>query len=261
MENFENKNSELDTELIGRLQKLGKENKYQEYLDLLHKDLERVQIKECGEELLYLPKHLSKNIFIKPYDPEKVREVRDEEEYKSKLFLRKRIIEKLNYAQNNLPVAFYLMIMDALRTEDMVWNLYKYYFDKKRRENPALTDKEIDLWLRNLLAMPDDPVPPGHMTGGAVDVVLVDKQGEKIPMEIDYQIIPKEEQKFTFCPGLPEEIKKNRQILYDALINAGFHNYFREYWHYSYGDPYWAVRRKNKAAIYDIPKKDLFEKL
>lgn len=261
MENFENKNDELDIELIKRLRKLGKENKYQEYLDLLNQNLEKVKIEECNEKLLYLPKHLSKDIFIKPYDPKKVREVRDENEYKSKLFLRKGIIEKLNYAQNQLPLDFHLMIMDPLRTEEMVWNLYKYYFEKKKKENPKMKDEEIDRWLRNLLAMPDDPVPPGHMTGGAVDVILVDNQREKTPMEVDYQIIPKEEQKFTFCPGLPEEIKKNRQILYDTLTNAGFHNYFREYWHYSYGDPYWAVRRKDKIAIYGIPQKELFEKI
>lgn len=31
-------------------------------------------------------------------------------------------------------------------------------------------------------------------------------------------------------------------------------SYSREYWHYSYGDAYWAVRRKNKVAIYGIPQ-------
>lgn len=252
--------NELDTELIEKLQKLGRENKYQEYLDLLNKNLEKVEIKECNEELLYLPKHLSKNIFIKPFDPEKVTEVENEEEYQNKLFLRKTIVEWLNYAQSNLPRGYHLFIIDPLRTESMVWKLYKKYFEKAKKEKPELSDKEIDLWLRILLAMPDDPVPPGHMTGGAVDVVLADDQKELVPMEIDYKIIPKENQKFTFCPGLPEEIIRRRKILYDTLTKIGFHNYSREYWHYSYGEPYWAVRRKNKTAIYGIPPQKLFEK-
>lgn len=258
MEKIPNQN-ELDTELIEQLQKLGEENKYQEYLDLLNKNLEKVEIKECNEELLYLPKHLSKEIFIKPFDPEKIIEVENKEEYRNKLFLRKTIVGWLNHAQTLLPTGYHLFIMDPLRTEKMVWKLYRKYFDKKKKENPELSDKEIDLWLRNLLAMPDDPVPPGHMTGGAVDVLLADNEGKEIPLEIDPKIISKENQKFTFCPDLPKEIKEKRKILYGALTKVGFHNYFREYWHYSYGDPYWAVRRKNKTAIYGIPNKELFE--
>lgn len=252
---------ELDIELIEQLRNLGKKNKFQEYLDLLNKNLEKVKIEECNEQLLYLPRHLSRDIFIKPFDPEKVIEVENEKEYKNKLFLRKTIVEWLNDAQTLLPKGYHLLIMDPLRTEDMVWKLYKKYFEKRKKENPELSDKEIDLWLRNLLAMSDDPVPPGHMTGGAVDVILADDQGKPIPMKIDYKIIPKENQKFTFCPGLPEEIIEKRKILYDTLTKVGFHNYFREYWHYSYGDPYWAVRRKNKIAIYGIPKKRLLEKI
>jgi len=258
---IENSESELNSRLIKKLQKLGEEDKYQEYLNLLNKNLEKVKIEECDEELLYLPKHFSKDIFIKPFNSEKDIEVENEEEYKDKLFLRKTIVEWLNYAQHNLPKDYHLLVMDPLRTEDMVWKLYKKYFDKTKKENPDLSDKEIDLWIRNLLAMPDDIVPPGHMTGGAVDVVLADDHGKPMPMEVDYKIIPKEKQKFTFCLGLPEKIVERRKILYDTLTKIGFHNYFREYWHYSFGDAYWAVRRKNKIAIYGIPPKELFEKI
>jgi D-alanyl-D-alanine dipeptidase len=43
-------------------------------------------------------------------------------------------------------------------------------------------------------------------------------------------------------------------ILYKVMIKAGFSNFFREYWHYSYGDGYWAMKRKKKISIYNIPK-------
>lgn len=259
MENISNQ-EELDSDLIEQLQKLGKENKFQEYLDLLNQNLEKVKIDECNEKLLYLPRHLSGEIFIKSFDPGKIIEVDSEGEYKKKLFLREKVVEKLNNAQSSLPDGLHLLVMDPLRTQEMVWKLYKKYFERGKKEHPEMSDKDADLWLRNLLAMPDDPVPPGHMTGGAVDVVLASDGGEKIPLETEYSIISKEEQKFTFCPNLPEDVVKNRKILYDALIKVGFHNYFREYWHYSYGDPYWAVRRKNKVAFYGIPPKGLFEK-
>lgn len=260
MEKILNQN-EMDTELSEQLEKLGKENGYQEYLDLLNKNLKKVKIHECNERLLYLPKHLSKDIFIKPFNPEKNTEVEDEAGYKNKLFLRETVVKKLNRAQTLLPKGYHLVIMDPLRTEAMVWKLYKKYFEKAKKEEPELSDNEIDLKLRNLLAMPDDLVPPGHMTGGALDVVLADEQGELMPMETDCREIPKEKQRFTFCPGLPKKIIERRKILYDALTKIGFQNYFREYWHYSYGDPYWAVRRKNKKALYGIPSQKLFEKI
>ena len=65
--------------------------------------------------------------------------------------------------------------------------------------------------------------------------------------------MPRKLQAPTFCDGLPDELVQRRRLLYGALTAQGFHNYSREYWHYSYGDAYWAVRRKDKTAIYGIP--------
>ena len=36
-----------------------------------------------------------------------------------------------------------------------------------------------------------------------------------------------------------------------ALVNVGFVNYPTEYWHWSYGDKYWAFIKKQPFAIYD----------
>ena len=44
---------------------------------------------------------------------------------------------------------------------------------------------------------------------------------------------------------------KNRKILYDAMINAGFVNYPLEWWHYSYGDRMWAAYSKRTECFYD----------
>jgi hypothetical protein len=112
---------------------------------------------------------------------------------------------------------------------------------------PGLNESERDLRIRNLLAMPDDVVPPGHMTGG-------DEKGSRVNVEVSPQQIPRKRQALTFCPGLPNEIAEKRRMLLQSLTQQGFHNYSREYWHYSYGDAYWAVRRRLKIAIYGIPQ-------
>jgi D-alanyl-D-alanine dipeptidase len=88
----------------------------------------------------------------------------------------------------------------------------------------------------------------GHMAGGAIDLRLVDKYGRKIPMKsrkLTYQ-----ENAMPVQKKLPSYIQKNRQILFEAMQRAGFSNCHNEYWHWSYGDYYWAIRTKNPVAIY-----------
>jgi D-alanyl-D-alanine dipeptidase len=43
---------------------------------------------------------------------------------------------------------------------------------------------------------------------------------------------------------------KYRKIMSKALEDAGFVNYPTEYWHWSYGDRYWAYVKKQPNAIY-----------
>lgn len=243
--------SELDTELIERLRVLGDANDYQGYLDLLNKALEQVEVQENNEPMVRLEGALSSDIYIDLTDL-KISVPNDQ-----RLFLRKDIMERLNHAQAGLPSGYHLLIRDAFRSEAVVRALYERYVALAQEK--GLSAHDADLKVRNILAMPDDPVPPGHMTGGALDVILAHDNHERVPLTVDETVIPRDRQMFTFCPDLPQEVLRERRVLYDAMTNVGFHNYFREYWHYSYGDPYWAVRRKNKVAFYGIPPDSVFD--
>jgi D-alanyl-D-alanine dipeptidase len=57
-----------------------------------------------------------------------------------------------------------------------------------------------------------------------------------------------------FCetrhPGLSAAARANRLLLCEAMEAQGFANYAREWWHYSYGDRYWAWLRDAPIAIY-----------
>ena len=55
----------------------------------------------------------------------------------------------------------------------------------------------------------------------------------------------------TFHPDVPLDLQKNRLMLYYAMTEAGFINSPSEWWHYSYGDKEWAIRRNHPQAIYD----------
>jgi D-alanyl-D-alanine dipeptidase len=61
----------------------------------------------------------------------------------------------------------------------------------------------------------------------------------------------------TYARGLSAESADNRRVLGEAMAAAGFTNYLGEWWHWSYGEPGWALRTGREAAIYgpleDIP--------
>ena len=46
------------------------------------------------------------------------------------------------------------------------------------------------------------------------------------------------------------EAQKNRKIMSEVLTKVGFVNYPTEYWHWSYGDRYWAYHKQQPFALY-----------
>ena len=61
----------------------------------------------------------------------------------------------------------------------------------------------------------------------------------------------------TDARGLPQEAKQNRRVRLTAVQSAGFVNYPHEWWHFSYGDRYWAYAKDEPAAIYGAATQDL----
>lgn len=240
--------NQIDIDLVNELILKDKKNDLKGYLEVLNFALEKVKTVDNMEPLQEISVLKDKGIFIDLVDLKM-----PEEDYKEREFLRLGVIERIVYAKSLLPEGYSLCVRDAFRSERLVWKMFGKYVN--RFVEGGNTKEEAELKVRNLLAMPDDPVPPGHMTGGAVDIILCSKDGDKISLEVDPDIISRDKQSYTNCPGLSDEIIRNREILLRAMELAGFNNYFREYWHFSYGDAYWAVRRKDKTAVYGIPGK------
>lgn len=238
--------SEIDILFANKLKELLIDNKYEEYLEYLHEELKKVVTEDIGEPLVSLhtlPQTVVINLVdlhIETIDTDRLR-------------LRSGVVVLLKQVEENLPKGYHLMIRDAFRSKLIVEQLRALYIQREKEKNPNLSDQEASLLVEMFLATSDDIVPPGHMTGGALDVVLAYDDGTRVPMEVSYDLIPRAKQIRTICEGLPQEIMNNRKILVEAMESVGFHNYSGEYWHYSYGDAYWAVRRKDKKALYGIP--------
>ena len=54
----------------------------------------------------------------------------------------------------------------------------------------------------------------------------------------------------THSKIISKEAQNNRKLLLTILEQQGFINYPNEWWHFSYGDRYWAYYQSDKQAIY-----------
>src|SRR4029077_11497943 len=88
-------------------------------------------------------------------------------------YVRERVALALKAATRNLPGHLDLRVFTALRTleqqAEMYWNNYK----KAKEEHPNWPESELRRMTNRFFAPPDAKAPPGHCTGGAVDVGLL----------------------------------------------------------------------------------------
>lgn len=154
-------------------------------------------------------------------------------------FLRVRAATMLNAAQERLPEGYQLRVSTALRTLTMQKRGWDAYFQRMKDEHPEWKLPTLRRATNKYYAPYDQPAPPGHTTGGAIDVAVLDPEGKTLDM-----IAPTTgwEAAYTWSDKISAEAKANRMMMVEAMLGAGFSNCRDEYWHYSWGDSAWAVR-------------------
>jgi D-alanyl-D-alanine dipeptidase len=95
-----------------------------------------------------------------------------------------------------------------------------------------------------------------HRCGAAVDLTLCRPDGDEYqlgtpvrPSVVDYPAPPDDPRWFE-APGVSTLDGVHRQVLGSALSAVGLVNYPPEWWHWSYGDQYWAFVVGRPAARY-----------
>jgi D-alanyl-D-alanine dipeptidase len=90
-----------------------------------------------------------------------------------------------------------------------------------------------------------------HVAGAAVDVTLVDASGAELWMGTEIDATPEDSDGACFFAAPVDSVaRRNRTLLADALSGAGLVNYPTEWWHWSYGDRYWALLTGADHALY-----------
>lgn len=195
-------------------------------------------VEECGEDLVDARELAQLRVADHP-DPRS-------EAYS---FMRRSIAERLVRAQGLLPVGLHLLVVEAYRP----YELQEYYFDQHRQRlaeaRPALSDSEIFLAASRFVSPPD--VAP-HVSGAAIDLTITTADGRELDMGTPIDASPEESEGACYfaAENIGADARRNRELLASALTAAGLVNYPTEWWHWSYGDRYWALVRGRPGAIF-----------
>ncbi len=155
-----------------------------------------------------------------------------------KAYLRHEIAQKLSKAQEYLKEHdphLSLLVLDAarpVRVQQYMWDLVK--------NTPQ----------RHYVAYPGSSI---HNYGAAVDLTIVNKQGEALDMGTPYDHFgpkagSKKEAEMLQSGELQQKHINNRNLLRSVMRKAGFLSIRNEWWHFE------AVRKKEVAQLYRLIK-------
>lgn len=164
-------------------------------------------------------------------------------------FARVGVVQRLRAAQATLPVGIRVSVVEASRSSEQQRSIIDAYADDLRASYPEATAREIErLTSRHVAPLGAAP----HVAGAAVDLTLVDQEGTELWMGCALDATPEQSRGacYTEAPGLDRVARENRALLREALEPTGLVNYPTEWWHWSFGDRYWAHAVGADHALY-----------
>ncbi|GAB1692191.1 M15 family metallopeptidase [Krasilnikovia sp. M28-CT-15] len=163
--------------------------------------------------------------------------------------LRAGLAARLVDAQRALPGGLRLLIVEGYRPSAAQQRIFTGYRDELRRRHPGWPEDRL-LVETSKFVSPVQVAP--HSTGGAVDLTLCSADGAELDMgtALDATPLASGNACFTAAPQISATARRHRGLLIDALTAVGLVNYPTEWWHWSYGDRYWAITTNASHALY-----------
>lgn len=168
-------------------------------------------------------------------------------------FCRRAVAEMMEKAAKTLRGGFKLGVVDAWRPIERQQRIYDFMLRSAMEAYPTRSHASLRRTICRWVAPTDQKAPPGHCTGGALDVWLLTESGEPADVTSPYGRFRAAR---TYSLGLSPEAHKNRMLLVETMLGLGFSNCRDEWWHYSYGDAGWAVRVGSPTCIYGLASLD-----
>lgn len=139
-----------------------------------------------------------------------------------------------------LPEGVHLWVVEGHRSARSQQAIIDDYTAVVRRANPDADDAEVRRLTSRFVA-PLEVAP--HVAGAAIDVTLRDGTGRELDLGTPVDATPEESDGACYldAPDIGATARAHRRVLAAALSEAGLVNYPTEWWHWSFGDRYWAL--------------------
>ncbi|MEU7022583.1 M15 family metallopeptidase [Streptomyces sp. NPDC046203] len=197
-----------------------------------------IPVVECGERLVDVRRGDSLLVDTREQDPADVF-----------AYLREGVLERLVKAQAMLPKGLRLLFVEGYRPPSLQRKYFEEYADQLRAAHLDWSAEQIHSAASRYVSPPD--IAP-HSAGAAVDLTLADADGRELDLGTRMNADPEESEGacYTQAANISEEARANRHLLGTALTAAGMVNYPTEWWHWSFGDRYWALITGEATALY-----------
>ncbi|MBC9724879.1 M15 family metallopeptidase [Streptomyces sp. TRM68367] len=196
-----------------------------------------VPVRECGEPLVDVRGSLL------------VDDRKHGDSHGAEVHLRQGVVGRLLRAQALLPDGLRLLFVEGYRTPDLQRRYFESYAGELRAAHPDWPADRIHTAASRYVSPPE--IAP-HTAGAAVDLTLADADGRELDLGTPMNAGPEQSAGacYTDATGITDEARSHRAVLGRALGAAGLVNYPTEWWHWSYGDRYWALMTDAPAAVY-----------
>jgi zinc D-Ala-D-Ala dipeptidase len=166
-----------------------------------------------------------------------------------KALVRRELAFRLQSARVALPSGIHLRVVEGYRPAHQQQAIIERYSAEIRAARPGVGEPELHILTSRYVA-PLGVAP--HVAGAAVDVTLVDSGGQELDLGTAIDATPEQSggRCYFAADGISREARANRDLLARVLCREGLVNYPTEWWHYSYGDRYWAVATGAGVALY-----------
>jgi D-alanyl-D-alanine dipeptidase len=159
------------------------------------------------------------------------------------------LADRLARADAALPGGVRLLVFEGYRPPALQQRYFDDYLAWLREANPGAGQDRLRVLASRHVSPPD--IAP-HSAGAAVDLTLCDGDGTELDLGTPVNATPEQSRGacYTQHPSVSARARRNRAVMADALGGAGLVNYPTEWWHWSYGDRYWAMITGATQAIY-----------
>ncbi|MCW2785169.1 MAG: dipeptidase [Marmoricola sp.] len=156
---------------------------------------------------------------------------------------------RLAVARDLLPAGIGLRVVEGHRPVAVQQTIIARYSAEICALRPGVSPDDLARLTSRFVA-PVEVAP--HVAGAAVDLTLVDACGDDLDLGTAIDATPEQSagRCYFAATDLTPDARANRDLLAEVLEAAGLVNYPTEWWHWSYGDRYWALVSGADAALY-----------